>query len=513
MCAYPDLKQKLPDQANEKEAPVDLLHQKAFDNSLQPNIIFIVANGKIIKANKAACKLLGYSKKDLLTRYRKDIFSISESSYKKMMRERKLQGSAKADLSMVRKSGKLLPCEITSVIFKDDNGVNNSILSIVDLSERLIKQKKIDDEKEKVVADNIVIAQSKSDVRLLENNDWIKSVAKTTYDVIWDWDIATGQISFGNNFNKVFGYKLLNNRISFKEWMDLYGPKERINIKKKINKVFTSVKKSWQITYQYTCPGESMCEVILRANILRDHAGKVIRVIGVIHDISKIQKLEKTLDQEIRIKEKQIIEAIVEAREVERSDLGKELHDNINQLLAASILYLDMAREDIKDADIYLIHSLEYIRAAIEEIRKLSQGLTTDILEDGGLNESIYRMSRDTMQTYPVQIHCILDESLIDTLTPKFKLNLFRILQEQLNNIIKHAKASEIYIKLSQTDTGPTLSISDDGKGFDTTKKAKGIGISNIISRAKLYEGHASFISAQGKGCKLVVNFPIASAN
>src|SRR5258706_837626 len=167
-----------------KEILSDHLHEKAFNNSLQANIIFI-ADGSIISANRAACKLLGYSKKELLTKNREDVFNISQDSYKKMIRERKAEGSAQADLYMIKKTGKSFPCEITSVIFEDDNGISNSILSIVDLRERLLKQEKIDVEREKVVASDIVIAQSKADISQTENNDWIKSIAKTSYDVIW----------------------------------------------------------------------------------------------------------------------------------------------------------------------------------------------------------------------------------------------------------------------------------------------------------------------------------------
>jgi PAS domain S-box-containing protein len=110
----------------------DHILQQAFENSLQANIISIVESGRIIRANRAACRLLGYSKKDLLTKNRVEIFRITEKNYKMMILERTREGSAKADLSIVRKDGKLWPCEITSVIFKDTEGVKNSITSIVD---------------------------------------------------------------------------------------------------------------------------------------------------------------------------------------------------------------------------------------------------------------------------------------------------------------------------------------------------------------------------------------------
>jgi signal transduction histidine kinase len=385
-------------------------------------------------------------------------------------------------------------------------------MSIADLRERMLKQKKIDMVNEEKVADHIATALSISDSRQVESDDWIKSVARTSYDVIWDWDINADQLAFGNNYEKVFGHKLPGNKPSFKEWVNSFMPKEKSSMEKRIRKVLISDEMSWEDTYQFVLSNGTKSQVISRANIIRDDEGKATRMIGVIHDISKLRQLEGILEEEIRIKEKQIIEAIVEAKEMERSDIGKELHDNINQLLTASILYLSMARKNIKKGDIYLTHSSEYIHTAIDEIRKLTKGLTSGPAEDFGLCLAIESMSRDAMETSPLKIHCILDYALELTMSEKFKLNTFRIFQEQLNNTLKHAKATNVHISFSQTPAGYVLSIADDGEGFDVHKKTTGIGIGNIISRAELYKGNAHFLSEPGKGCTLVVTFPVIYA-
>ena len=309
----------------------DPILQQAFENSLQANIISIVSSGRIIRANKAACRLLGYSKKELLTRSRKDIFEKNEESYKKMLLDRTREGCARADLSIKRKDGKIWPCEITSVVFKDTEGIENSITSIVDRRGRLSVQKKIDVENERSVANNIVIAQSKSDSCQAENNDWIRSIGKTTYDVTWDWDVVTNQISFGRNYEKVFGHKLQATKVSYEKWMEFFQPEERAVMTKKIKKAFDSDKKTWEDSVDFICPDGTLAHIIIRSNILRNSSGKAIRLIGVIHDVSKMQKLEATLDREIRQNQSQITEAVVEAKEMERSDIGKELHDKIGR--------------------------------------------------------------------------------------------------------------------------------------------------------------------------------------
>ena len=176
------------------------------------------------------------------------------------------------------------------------------------------------------------------------------------------------------------------------------------------------------------------------------------------------------------------------------------------------MLYLDMARKDVKNGEIYLIHSSEYTFTAIEEIRKLTKGLVTDTIKDFGLCAAIQDIARDTMEAYPVKIHCKLKPSLERSMNDKFKMNAFRIVQEQLTNILKHARASDVHITISATSGQLILSIADNGIGFDNGKKSgtAGIGISNITSRAECYGGKAKFITEPGNGCNLVITFPTA---
>jgi len=92
---------------------------------------------------------------------------------------------------------------------------------------------------------------------------------------------------------------------------------------------------------------------------------------------------------------------------------------------------------------------------------------------------------------------CILGESL--------KINLYRIIQEQLNNILRYAEASAVTIRIHNTNDSVFLSVSDNGKGFDTSTRSSGVGITNINSRAGLFNGKVEIDSSPGKGCRLNV--------
>ncbi len=159
----------------------------------------------------------------------------------------------------------------------------------------------------------------------------------------------------------------------------------------------------------------------------------------------------------------------------------------------------------------FLSRSSKYTLTAIEEIIKLTKGLTTDTIKNVGLCEAINNITRDTMEANLVKISCALDSFIENSVNDKFKLNVFRIVQEQLNNILKHAKATEVTISLSQNKKSIILSISDNGVGFDTVKKQKGIGVANIKSRSASYNGTADFVSQPGQGCVLTVTFPVTN--
>jgi signal transduction histidine kinase len=168
-----------------------------------------------------------------------------------------------------------------------------------------------------------------------------------------------------------------------------------------------------------------------------------------------------------------------------------------------------MAKGGGKDSEIYLSRSSEYTLTAIEAISKLTKALTTDIIKDLGLCDAIENLTRDTIKVNELKIYCTLDSFIEGSVNDKFKLNVYRIIQEQLNNILKHARATEINISLLQNKRSIMLTISDNGIGFDTEKKQMGIGIANIKSRAMSYNGMAEFVSQPDLGCVLTARFPL----
>ncbi len=414
---------------------INMLYELAFTNSLQPTMITLPSTAEIISVNRAACKLLGYTAKELLHKHREDVFVINDKNYKKMLRQRKAKGYSTVFLTGVKKKGNSFPCLVSSAVFCDTDGIEKSIISVSDLSQSILKQKNIDANKEKIVAGNIELANSRQRTIDLEN-------AKT----------VMGNIKLARRTQKIID----------------------------------------------TAKGKIIATNIILAQSRSDKARQRY------HKLAE----EKTV-RAFKLKERQIADAKEDAKDAARSDMSKELHDNINQLLGASRMYIEMAKRGCGNSKMYLNRSSEYTLTAIEEIRNLTRGIATETIIQLGLAEAIERMAADIMQVNPVKIHCELNGFLENSVDKKFKLNIYRIVQEQLNNILKHAKAKNIVISLSQKKGAVVLNITDDGVGFDVNKKQSGIGVDNIKSRAAGYNGTAGFISQPGEGCILNVAFPV----
>lgn len=235
--------------------------------------------------------------------------------------------------------------------------------------------------------------------------------------------------------------------------------------------------------------------------------GQLVRIDGICKDITDKVKLESRLKEEQRQRQHQITAAVITAQENERMFLGEELHDNINPILATAKLYIDVAlAAEEKRTDI-LNDSKGFINSAMNEVRTLSKSLVPPSLGEIGLKDAVSDMLYNITRVHDLHFKTswkTLDENI---LSGNLKLSIYRIIQEQLNNIMKYAQAKNVYICIKQNENWIELIIKDDGVGFDPAQKRNGVGIQNIISRTELYNGKALINAAPGRGCELVLNF------
>lgn len=234
-----------------------------------------------------------------------------------------------------------------------------------------------------------------------------------------------------------------------------------------------------------------------------DYGGRLARQITV-NDVTEIVRLQEALVQHQQTMEYQIREAMFRAQEEEREHLGRELHDNVNQLLATARLFFVTRQEEDEHPDEILRKGIVNLDKAIAEIRQLALGLVIHEIMEAGLINSLKHLVETINLTKKVRIK-LRTHLLGIEMTEDQQIAIYRIVQEQLSNILRHSHAKEVRIELTSKDHEITLRIIDDGKGFNAKEARKGIGITNIINRVKLFDGDVKIDTGPNRGCQLEV--------
>jgi two-component system, NarL family, sensor histidine kinase UhpB len=351
--------------------------------------------------------------------------------------------------------------------------------------------------------------------KLRQANERYRLVTRATNDLVWDWDLATDEIYRDEQAVKdVYGVASNGAINNITEFNKRIHKEDADRIAKLVNEIKQSMFKDFfEIEYQFQTDTGTFKYIYDRGYVVRNHEGKPIRLIGAAQDITEKRKLQIALEESRLQQQRAITEATIKGQENEREQLGIELHDNINQILATSKLYLDHAISGNTIRRDMLLQSKELIEMATAEIRQLSHKLLPPSLEEFGLVQALNELADTITKTGVFQIERQWANIEETKLQRDQKLTIYRIVQEQMNNIIKHAGASNVLVSicLINSDNGLQLLIKDNGRGFDPSQKRNGVGLRNIISRAELLYGTVSIKSSPGEGCELKVIFPVVA--
>lgn len=344
--------------------------------------------------------------------------------------------------------------------------------------------------------------------KVVENYERYNTLNKATNDTIWDWDLRTNEILWNEGITNIFGF-LPTEVTNTIEWHNQkIHPDDRERVMHRIDQCIKEGKDQWQEEYRYRSASNGYKFVYDRGYILKTGKNKPYRMIGAMIDITERKKMQEELLRNQLETQKLITQVTIQTQEQERREIGRELHDNINQILATAKLCVDMAmnEDDIRKELLY--RSYDNISKAINEIRSLSKTLVPPSLGDIGLKEAMLEMIENMTVSPELKIKIKANDPHIENISNNKKLIVYRIVQEQLNNILKHSKATEAEIHLKTVKNKLHMSIKDNGIGFDPKKKAKGIGLNNITSRVEMHNGNMEILSSPGNGCVLKIDIP-----
>ena len=255
---------------------------------------------------------------------------------------------------------------------------------------------------------------------------------------------------------------------------------------------------------------KQIARVIISGVPLFDREGKVRGTVGIHWDVTEIRKMEKALIEEKLKKEQELIEARLQAEDQQRSQIGRDLHDGVGQMLAYIGMYVDMLKSkgNLNPDEFNKLESA--LQNTLEQVRTLSRTLAPPALQDLGLRDSI----RELIASYAI-LNKPVFELQIYTQREDYNLNMekkmvvYRILQELLNNTFKYAESKKVTISLYFKEKKFFMEYADDGKGYDPATISKGVGLDSMRSRIAFYKGKLVLESAPGKGSKAHITLPI----
>jgi signal transduction histidine kinase len=244
---------------------------------------------------------------------------------------------------------------------------------------------------------------------------------------------------------------------------------------------------------------------------VRDENGTVVCYEGTIEDI--------TDKRQAAVQIQTLTHQLMQAQESERQMLSRELHDTVAQDLSVAkmecdLIYIELLNDRLPEAQ-RIQEISEALQKTISGVRNMSYDLRTPGLEKLGLVETIYRFCEDFTQMWGVPVD--FQSAGLKNLKLDYgnQINLYRLVQEGLTNIRKHAAAGWVTVKLTAAFPNIVLRIEDNGRGFDVQKRAaaagqeKRMGLRSMQERVKLLNGQMKLQSKPGQGTKVSIKLPI----
>jgi signal transduction histidine kinase len=289
---------------------------------------------------------------------------------------------------------------------------------------------------------------------------------------------------------------------------------ERAEAVKKYDLLFTTKMKDKEIALQNERIRDQKLSLLRKNNQVLLLAGGLGFIAMVAALMFFVYRKNKQLNQQrIRVlkkeQETQRLKSIIEGEEKERKRFARELHDGLGAVLATVKMQISSIRHkfpDVQSSSMYQ-KAETLIDDACRTVREVSHDLMPHVLEQQGLFPAIDDMCQNLAGHHNLQFDFIPfgDEN---DLSDIIKITIYRIVQELLKNITKHAQATEVIVQLTIEDDEIILIVEDNGKGFEPSASQKGIGIENIHSRAAYLNGTFDIDSVSGQGSTFTIRLP-----
>lgn len=457
---------------------------KVFQTSPAAVVIARAKDGQIVDVNKAWTELFGWTREEAVGRTSVELGAVNAEERaeraKLLERDGRLQG---ADWRVTTKSG-----QVRDVLFSVE------LLELV--GEPCMIALSID-----------VTNRRRAEEALRDSEERLQLLGRATMkDVIWDWDVAADTVWWGAAVQNAFGYRPEELGRGADSWRTRVHPADAPRVFADQARVLDGDADSWSGEYRFRRADGSYAAVLDRFYIVRDTRGKAIRVVGSLMDLTESRQAQAEL--------RELAARLQSIREDERKKLSRELHDELGQVLTALKIDLSHLRRALPVRDTAALNRLEGMKGLLDrataETHRMAMELRPAILDDLGLVSAVRWLVDDF--TRRLGVPCEL--TMVDVQEPlpgDLATAIFRILQETLTNIARHAAASHVEVRLVQDAKGITIRVSDDGKGMPkgAADREQHLGLVGLRERAAQLGGDVTVRSRRDRGTAVTARVPL----
>lgn len=332
------------------------------------------------------------------------------------------------------------------------------------------------------VIEDITVATQLEKGRLKDQNI-LKQAENQTFSGSFEFDLENDVLQISPNLVKMLGLKASNSVISFKKLLNHVYPEDRTLFQEKLENALEK-QIDFEMEHRYSAPAFPeqfrYCKTVLKAYQGVDS----VNFYGTLKDTTEARQASVSS---------------LELQEKERSEISRELHDNVGQKLSAASMMLNIEQRDLEKIK-YLVNT------SIQDIRNLSRALNTPELNSETLGKNLCYLIENLPEPDKVSFISEFEDDILSDFT---KGQIYRIVQESVNNALKYSKAENIQVHIKEDKNILSVQVKDNGIGFETDQMIPGNGIKNIRERVKNCSGEFNLHSMPQHGTKISIKIPI----
>ena len=472
----------------EEELKSNHEYPERLNNSLQEVIFRIKLPERTIDyVNYAVRNTFGYKENECLGKTTEFLYPSRQDyrSFGTLLENTMLKGkqALHTELSMKKKNGTLFPAEIATTFLKEDDEITGVISILRDITRR---------------------RRAEDSLRLSEAR--LTEAQRIAHMGNWDWDISTSELMWSDEIYRIFGVTKQKSGVTYDTFLNSIHPHDREFVEHSVNEALYEGQ-LYDIDHRVVLPDGRVRIVHEKGEVIFDSKGKPVRMIGTVQDITELKRIEDEL--------RTLSRRLVRIQEEERRTIARELHDEIGQTLTVLKLMLDRAKHPpTGDAISTLTEAEELVNGLMEQVRKLSLELRPGMLDDIGLLPTLLWYFDNYTAKTNIKVN-FKHSGLQVPFSSDVMVAAYRIVQEALTNILRHADVTEINVTAWTDQQMLSIRIEDKGKGFDLKSISPGIsgGLLGMYERADSLDGELTIDSTPGQGTTIVTRLPLSGSS